>query len=450
MQYIFRFLIILFISMKMKNAIKWKLVKFFTSLQNSIIILLIIAFYAALGTIIEQNKTLEFYQLNYPLSNPLFRIISWRFIQLLELDHVYNSHYFILLIILLVLSLLTCTFSIQLPILKISKSWLFYKYQHQFTKLKNYSSLSSNSLASSLMYLYDFKYSSFQQRNSVYSYKGLVGRFAPIVVHFSIVLILFGSVLSSFFGFTLQEIIPQGEVFHFQNIVRSGQLGFINQDLQLKVNNFWIQYNSDKSINQFFSSIVLQNSKEEVLKSGLIYVNQPLRYKGLSVYQTDWNLIGIRLRINNSTLQLPFKLLILNNGNRIWTTYIPVDQSLQKGYFIIVSSLDGQVSIYSNSKQFLFSINKGQLFYLDNISLEIVDILSSTGLQIKADPGIFYVYSGFLFVIFSTIFSYFSYSQIWLSLYKSIVLIGGNTNRANLIFEEDFWSIENKVQEKII
>ena len=67
-----------------------------------------------------------------------------------------------------------------------------------------------------------------------------------------------------------------------------------------------------------------------------------------------------------------------------------------------------------------------------------MDILSSTGLQIKSDPGILLIYSGFLFLMISTLISYITYSQIWIVKDKKKIFIGGNTTRATFDFELEF------------
>ena len=76
-------------------------------------------------------------------------------------------------------------------------------------------------------------------------------------------------------------------------------------------------------------------------------------------------------------------------------------------------------------------------FRLEN-SLILIDILSSTGLQIKADPGITLIYLGFLFLMISTLISYITYSQIWIVKDKQKIFIGGNTTRAAFEFELEF------------
>ena len=81
------------------------------------------------------------------------------------------------------------------------------------------------------------QYSIFQQKNIIYCYKGLIGRIALILVHFSMILILFGTIVGSLFGFKAQEIVPKTEQFHIQNILTSGQLTTI-PETSVRINDF--------------------------------------------------------------------------------------------------------------------------------------------------------------------------------------------------------------------
>ena len=64
--------------------------------------------------------------------------------------------------------------------------------------------------------------------------------------------------------------------------------------------------------------------------------------------------------------------------------------------------------------------------------------MTSTGLQIKSDPGISTVYFSFLLLMASIYVSFFTYSQIWLMEIKEKVILGGKSNRAVLFFQEEF------------
>jgi cytochrome c biogenesis protein ResB len=53
--------------------------------------------------------------------------------------------------------------------------------------------------------------------------------------------------------------------------------------------------------------------------------------------------------------------------------------------------------------------------------ITLLEIISSTGLQIKTDPGSSYL-SGIFLLMLSTLISYITYSQIWIIQKKSKLL----------------------------
>ena len=67
----------------------------------------------------------------------------------------------------------------------------------------------------------------------------MLGRVAPIVVHASIIILLVGSTLGTFFGYTAQEIVPRGEIFHIQNLTKFGNVSYVPQTFSCRINNFW-------------------------------------------------------------------------------------------------------------------------------------------------------------------------------------------------------------------
>ena len=100
----------------------------------------------------------------------------------------------------------------------------------------------------------------------------------------------------------------------------------------------------------------------------------------------------------------------------------------------------GYCSIYNSSGRFLgnFELNETNIF---NQRLTLCEIISSTGIQIKTDPGIPMIYLGFLFLMLSTLISYITYSQIWIIQKDQKLFIGGTTNRAIFDFELEFFKL---------
>ena len=410
--------------------------KTLADLRFAIIILLIIATSSIIGTIIEQDQPIEVYKLNYPLSNRLFGFLSWDIILKFGFDHVYTTWWFLCFILLFGTSLLTCTFIQQIPALKIARRCQFLRTSKQFYQLKIIKELSVSNLSKLFFQIQKNQYSIFQQRNMLYCYKGLIGKIAPITVHLSMILILVGAVISSLGGFKAQEIIPKSETAHIQNILTNGPFSKI-PNISTRINDFWITYTYKNTINQYYSDISILNNLGNELQQQTIYVNQPAKFNGISYYQTDWNLLGVRIKLDNSSvLQYPL-ISVINQRNKLWISWISTNQTLKDGFTILMNDLQGYCSIYNELGLFLGNLELNETFSI-NFPLILIDILCSTGLQMKVDPGILFIYSGFGFLMISTLLSYITYSQIWILQESEKIMVGGNTTRAKFDFELEF------------
>ena len=406
-------------------------------LRFSIFILLLISFCSILGTIIEQDQSIETYKTNYPLLNPVFGFLSWDRILLFGLDHVYKTWWFLTLIFLFGCSLTLCSFLQQLPSLKIARRCQFFRTTNQFYRLKISTILNNFSFNKIISRIKAQEYSVFQQKNTIYCYKGLVGRIAPIIVHFSMILILLGTIVGSLFGFKAQEIIPKTENFHIQNILANGPSSIIPKT-SARINDFWITYTKTKTISQFYSDISILDSQGNETTRKTISVNYPLIYNGVYYYQTDWNLIGLRFQNPNQQI-IEYPLInIFGNQDKVWLTWISTIETFKDGVIVIVDNLEGYCSIYNNTGQFLGNLELNETVNFKQ-PLTLLEIISSTGLQIKTDPGIPIIYLGFFFLMISTLISYITYSQIWIIKKNQQVFVGGNTNRAVFEFELEFF-----------
>jgi cytochrome c biogenesis protein len=416
---------------------KQKIFRLVADLRFSIFILLLISFFSILGTIIEQEQSLEIYKTNYPLTNPIFGFLTWDRIINFGLDHVYKTWWFFALIFLFGLSLVSCTFLQQLPSLKIARRCQFFRTTGQFYRLKIFTTLQNSSFNKILSRIKNNQYSIFQQKNISYCYKGLIGRIAPILVHFSMILVLLGTIFGSLFGFKAQEIVPKTESFHIQNIVNTGELTIVPKTAA-RINDFWITYTKNRTVSQFYSDISILDSQGNETKRKTISVNYPLVHENIYYYQTDWNLIGLRFQTEQDEI-IEYPLVnLLNKQNKVWLTWISNNQSLKEGIIAIIDNLEGYCSIYNETGQFLGNIELNETVNFKR-PLTLVEIISSTGLQIKTDPGIPIIYLGFLFLMISTLTSYLTYSQIWIIQKNQKLFIGGTTNRASFDFELEFF-----------
>jgi cytochrome c biogenesis protein len=402
--------------------------RYFAKLNLAILLLLLIAGFSILGTVIEQNQTIEFYKLNYIDKSSLFEL-NWNTILLLGLDHVYSTWWYISLLILFGFCLLSCTFVQQFPTLKVARKRYFKTKPLQFRKQKFNSVLRHASFLRLLKTLKEKNFTIFQQNLSIYSYKGILGRFAPIIVHISMLLILFGGVIAGLGGFSAQELIVKGEIFQIQNTINRNIFSKV-PDYPIRVNDFWIEYGNKSNVKQFYSDLSVLNLNGNEVSRKTISVNFPLRYKELTIYQTDWNIVGIRLKINETLYQLP--LVTFDTGKNLWVSWIPLlTENKEEGLIFLCNNIEGKFSLYTNTGTNLGIFNLGENIKSLN-GLEVLEFIPETGLQIKADPGIPLIYLGFGVLMFSTLLSYLSYTQFWLAQDKNVIFISGDTNRAKL------------------
>ncbi|MBV9386223.1 MAG: cytochrome c biogenesis protein, partial [Chroococcidiopsidaceae cyanobacterium CP_BM_ER_R8_30] len=332
----------------LKQFLRQELLPVLTDLRLAISLLLAIAVLSISGTVLEQGQSVDFYQANYPEHPALFGFLTWKVILTLGLDHVYRTWWFLALLILFGTSLTACTFTRQFPALKAAQHWKFYDQPRQFQKLALSAELDTGSLLSLTPLLQNRRYRVFQSEagREVYARKGIVGRLGPIVVHVGIVIILLGGIWGAMTGFVGQEMVPSGESFQVKNIIEAGPgaESWIPKDWSLRVNRFWIDYTPAGGIDQFYSDLSVLDSQGSEVKRKTIYVNEPLRYRGVTFYQTDWAIAAIRLQLNNSpVLQLPMAQLDTNGKGRLWGTWIPTKPDLSTGVSLLAKDLQGML-----------------------------------------------------------------------------------------------------------
>ncbi len=423
---------------------KQEILPILADLRLAIALLLIIAICSISGTVIEQGESIPFYQQNYPEKPALFGFLTWKLILLFELDHVYRTWWFLSILILFGTSLTACTFTRQFPALKAANRWKFYQKKQQFEKLALSAELETNSLNSLTEILKQRRYQVFQEGNKIYGRKGIIGKVGPIIVHASMLIILAGSIVGSLTGFIGQEIVPSGETFQVKNIIDAGPFAQsqVPKNWSVKVNRFWIDYTPEGKIDQFYSDLSILDKNGEEVDKKTIFVNQPMRHNGVTMYQADWGISAVQVRINKSPVfQLPMAPINIAGGGRIWGSWVPTKPDMSDGVILLAKDLQGTALIYDATGKLVTSVREGMSTEVNGVRLFVDKIVGSTGLQIKADPGIPIVYLGFGLLMLSVLMSYVSHSQIWVLKEENKVYIGGKTNRANVVFERELLAI---------
>ena len=422
-----------------------KTLKILTNLQFAIAILLIIAIVSSIGSFIEQDENENFYKENYPIEVPIFGFITWKIILFFGLDHVYINWWFLSLLFILAISLIGCTFTRQFPLLSNSKEYFFRKNTSSFlnlpfyVKIKNLYYLKENILSK----IQNGNFYIYQRNNLIYGYRGLIGRISPILVHISLLIILIGSSWGAFNNFKAQEILPKGEIFHIQNPIKIGVITIL-PDLNGRINDFWVEYENDR-IRQFYTNISILDPNGNELENKTISVNNPLRYKGIDFYQSDWNILGIRLKENQDTNKIyELPVFPLQNNSKSWITWLKSEGTETK--ILTFDQFQNIFTVYNNKGEFLKLYNLGD--ELDN--KKIIEILPATGLQIKYDPSIFIIYTGFGLLMITAFLSYLPYTQLWIYNTNNLCWIGSLTNRGKINLEIEFENLIRIIEKVLI
>jgi len=419
-----------------------KSLKIITGVKFAILILALIAIASSIGSFIEQDESILFYQKNYPVNNPILGFVTWKLIRQLELDHVYRTWWFFSLLFFLVFSLTSCTLTRQFPIFSNSKDYLFKQKKKAFLnlpfsiKFKNIFYLKENIVSK----LQELNFYIYQKGNLIYGYKGLIGRISPILVHFSLIIILIGSFIGAFNNFKAQEILPKGELFHIQNPIQIGWFTAL-PTLPIRINDFWVEYENNR-IHQFYSNLSILDNFGNELKQQTISVNNPLHFQGIDYYQSDWNLLGIRFQDLETKKIYESPFFALENSSKSWITWIP---NLENNFTIVFDQLQNTFLVYDKLGNFLELKNIEEIIFN---KFSIIDILPSTGLQIKYDPSISIIYFGFAILMVTACFSFLPYTQIWILDQSLSCWLTGSTNRGKIQFEIEFENLLRQIEKK--
>lgn len=92
-------------------------------------------------------------------------------------------------------------------------------------------------------------------------------------------------------------------------------------------------------VSQFYTDLSLMDlDGKEVLRK-TISVNNPLRYGGITIYQTDWSISALQvIKDNEGPFNLAVAPLQINGDKKLYGTFLPigdVDAPKVKGMYVI-------------------------------------------------------------------------------------------------------------------
>ena len=406
---------------KISQVLNW-----LSSLKIAILLLLIIAFSCAIGTLIPQLESEQFYYEKFN-KNPFLGLLNGNILLLFEFNHIYTSFWFLFLLTWLGIALAVCSFRRQLPMLKSALSWIDYKYPKQITKLSISQTIDTNNLSKKLEKLKNnLRKEGWNVKETdgrIAARQGVIGRLGPILIHLGMIILMIGATYGSLNGKTIEKFLAPGRSIDLVN--NNKESGLI-----IELEKFKIERDPQGRAEQYRSivNIIEPNGTNQ---SKEISVNYPLRYKGLTLYQADWSIAAITIQIGNSPkLQIPVNS-IPELGDQVWGTLIPTKKDGKEPILLTVDSEIGPVKIYDRDGTLITNININKEAKVKDNLIKIINIIPSSGLLLKYDPGVPLVYTSFAIILIGGSLSIISTKKIWVLHEKenSRIYIGGLSNR---------------------
>jgi len=415
-----------------------------SSLRFAISLIILIAISSGIGTFIPQGNNKKFYFDIYDEA-PIFGFLNGKNVLKLQLDHIYTSFWFLFALILLCISLAACSFRRQIPSLKASLKWIEYKSEKKFSKLQ-LSSIHPINQDGDLFSIVDLLlkkrgWKTYKFKSHISARKGLIGKIGPLVVHIGLIVLLIGSAYGSFTSQSKEQYLLPGETLDLVN-------ESTNSKANVKLVDFSIERESDGVPKQFISKLNFSSEDLNFNEIKTTKVNHPIRFKGLTIYQADWAISNVVLEIDNILYQLQLRE-IPEIGNQVWGVLVELGSETKKNFLLTIDNENGPLKI-SNTENF----SGNNLFINDNplevnsSKVSLKKIIPSSGLIIKNDPSIPFIYFSFILIIFGTIISLIPTNQLWILVNNESqkLFIGGLSNKNLVGFKKEFFKLSEEIK----
>ncbi len=445
---------------------------FFASVRLTVFVLISLAAASVIGTLIPQNESHELYFRKY---GELF----YRIFHALDIFDMYHSWWFRFLILMLTANIIVCSLDRLSTLWKVvfdkEPSFRLSSFQKQTCRPEFSSSRTAEDLKKDIeLYLKKrFGYTRTEKTDrgwALFAEKGRWTRLGVYIVHFSVVFLLAGSLIGSIFGFEGFVNIPEGDTVGSVRLRNSDQMQPL--DFEIRCDDFHVSFYETGAPKEFRSSLVIMEKGEEVLRKDII-VNDPLRYKGINIFQSSYGKIPMNTRsVEKEGLSLSFtskasgmvyqrkafpgKPLEMPEGGgtfvlkELLPSYPFMGQrDLGETFLAAVTSPDGETAEVHLPIRFsrFDKMRQGSSFV---IAAEGMSEGYYTGLQVTRDPGVLPVYAGFIFIIIGCYITFFmSHQRLCAEVIrmdgKNRVLISGSANKNPIAMENTVRKISQEL-----
>lgn len=438
--------------MKKQTSISDQIWQFFCSVRLTVYTLVLLAATSVIGTVILQNAPHAEYVKRYGQ--------GWtNLIMTFNFDDMYHASWFLLLILILCINIVVCsidrlsiTWKIIFPKQVSVKKERFrqHKSSEAFTMKEpgqaltdRYQNILSKSVGRVIIEKTD-------KSTVLYSEKGRWTRIGVYIVHSSILFMLVGALIGAIFGFKASMRLDEGKTS--DTAFLSNDRSPVKMGFAIRCDDFDVKFYDTGQPADFVSRLtVVENGRDSFTKD--VRVNTPLRYKGINIFQSNYGSIGMDKSAVLDVVEHSSKKTILSQKFEIGSAVeLPGNQGtfmLEKidPHFKFMGATLGPAFVgrYTNQNGEEIKINlpvkhaKFDKMRKGNLAFIVKEVGQKyyTGLQVTKDPGVIYVYIGFVLMIIGCWITFFMAHHSYFIEVESVsdkesrVLLSATTNRNN-------------------
>jgi len=259
------------------------------------------------------------------------------------------------------------------------------------------------------------------QKEVFFYSRGRLRPLGPYAVHLALVLILVGGILGKFWGIEGKILLQpgvDGSYIEFDQPGKSLPLGFL-----VRLEKFQVQYYEDSggTPKEFRSDLTFLKDGAEV-EHAVCRVNDPVSFGGYTFYQASYGSMPsgpVHLQVTEGdqpqpqTLELPPRRWVSLPGSGTQVMAMRVEANLQgQGPAVQLVYRTGP-----EHPQFLWLLEKhpgkGPALGPFHLALAPLKLEYYSVLQVKYDPGVLWVYAGFILLLPGLYLAFFRPSQRW-------------------------------------
>ena len=290
-------------------------------------------------------------------------------------------------------------------------------------------------------------------------------RLSVYAVHLSIIIIFIGSMFGSLFGFKGYVNIAEGESISkvFTRSEKEIDLGY-----SLRLEQFSLAKYPSGAPKEFKSILtVLENGKPVPdYTNARVIVNDPLTYKGITFYQSSYGNAGnyfFTLTDSGGKNRVPLTVSGQSSANLPDGSSLHVlDTTEDVSQFATgLSGPAAQVEMHTangKTERFVAYANQPELnikFALEHgngpaIHYNGAEHKMYTGLQVAKDPGVEVVWLGCFMMVIGIYMAFFiSHRRIWVRIQDGTVTVGGNASKNPGAFQLTFERIVERLKSNL-